>query len=179
MGYTFEPKHGHAKLSVRNARISTKSAEIVCAVIRRKPLKRAMRLLNDLDAKKRSLGGKYYSKAVREIKSLVESCEKNAEFLNLEKGRLFVHASASKGSSFHRRRRKAAFGSRMKTTSIEIQLIERGKEIRHVKEKKHEGNKEKTEHKEKNKTQKEPEKEEKNEKTGEEKTNDITAGVNP
>jgi ribosomal protein L22 len=128
MSYTFIPKKSFAKASAHNAKISTKNAEIVCAAIAKKPLNRAMRLLNDLAVERRSLGGKYYTKATKEIKLLLESCEKNAEFMNLEKGRLFVHASASKGSSFHRRRRKSAFGSRMKTTNLEILLIERGKE---------------------------------------------------
>lgn len=137
MSYTFIPKKSFAKANGHNVRISTKNSEIVCAAIRKKTLKRAMRLLDDLQAERRSLGGKYYTKATKEIKALLESCEKNAEFMNLEKERLFVHASASKGSSFHRRRRKSGFGSRMKTSNVEIFLIERGKEVRHASKKEH------------------------------------------
>ena len=133
MGYTFASKHPAARVYVENARISTKNAAIVCAVIRRKPLNRVLRLLTDLEAERRSLGGKYYSNAVREIKMLIESCAKNAEFLNLESERLMVHASAHQGSSLHRRRRKSAFGSLMKTTNIEIMLMESGKLPKSVK----------------------------------------------
>ena len=128
MSYTFEPKHRYAKASGRDVRISTKSAEIICRVIRKKTLTRSKRLLNNLLAQKQSLEGKYYTKTVRGILSMLDSCEKNAEFLGLDTDRLFVHASAHMGTIMRRRRRKAAFGSRMKTTHIEIILIERGKE---------------------------------------------------
>lgn len=107
-------------------RISTKSAEFICRVIRKKTLKRAKRMLNDLSAGKRNLAGKYYTKTVKHILELLESCEKNAEFLGLDNERLFVHASAHQGTSLRRRRRKAAFGSAMKSTNMEIMLIERG-----------------------------------------------------
>lgn len=139
MSYTFKPEKAFAKACSKNSRISQKNAMVVCAAIKNKPLKRALRLLHDLDEKKRSLGGKYYSNAVEEIKYLVHSCEKNAEFMNLDKDRLFVHASAHKGSSLFRRRRKGAFGSRLKTTNLEVMLIERGKEHKHTK-KAHEKN---------------------------------------
>lgn len=126
MPYTFEPKQKYAKLCTRNSRISTISAEVLCAAIRRKPLSRAKRLLGDLAAERRSLGSKHYTKTAREMLLLLESCEKNAEFLGLDSERLMVHASAHMGSAFRRRRRKAAFGSKMKTTHVEIFLIERG-----------------------------------------------------
>jgi len=58
---------------------------------------------------------------------LIESCEKNAEFLGLDKGRLMVRASAHLGTMLKRRRRKAKFGSRMKATNLEIMLIESGR----------------------------------------------------
>ena len=128
MSYTFIPKEKHAKAYGSNVRISRKSATIICNVIKKKPLIRGKRLLIDLQAKKRSLRGKYYSKTVDEILQLLESCEKNAENLNLDKGKLFIHASAHKGTIMRRRRRKSAFGSRLKTAHIEIMLIEKGKE---------------------------------------------------
>jgi len=127
MSYTFVPKEKHAKAYGNNIRISKKSARIVCNAIKRKPLVRGKRLLVDLQAKRRSLGGKYYSKAVDEILQLLESCEKNADNLNLEKGKLFIHASAHMGTIMRRRRRKSAFGSRLKTAHVEIMLIEKGK----------------------------------------------------
>ncbi len=128
MPYSFEPKHKFAKASGINVNISTKSSVILCRAVRNKPLTRAKRLLEDLVSQKRNLDGKYYTKAAREILGLLNSCEKNAEFLGLENGKLFVHASAHMGAILHRRRRKASFGSRIKATNLEILLIERGKE---------------------------------------------------
>src|SRR3989344_5419062 len=128
MSYTFVPKEKHAKVYGNNVRISRKSATIICNVIKKKPLIRGKRLLIDLQAKRRSLRGKYYSKTVDEILQLLESCEKNADNLNLDKGKLFIHASAHKGTIMRRRRRKAAFGTQLKTANIEIMLIEKGKE---------------------------------------------------
>ncbi|MEM7819845.1 MAG: uL22 family ribosomal protein [Candidatus Aenigmatarchaeota archaeon] len=124
--YTYKPKEKFAKSYGRNLRISTKSANVICSVIRGKKLNQAKRLLSDLLSMKRSLDGKYYTKTVREILKLLESCEKNADFLGLDTNKLFVHASAHIGSVIRRRRRKSAFGSRLKSTNVEIMLIEKG-----------------------------------------------------
>lgn len=128
MKSTFEPEYNNAKAFGTDMRISTKSAEIICNVIRNKPLTRVKRLLEDLVAERRSLRGKYYSKTVKSILNLINSCEKNAEFKGLDMDRLFVHASAHVGPNIKRRRRKGAFGSRMKSTHMEVILIERGKQ---------------------------------------------------
>jgi len=125
--YTFKPKQRFAKASGANLNISKKDAAKVCKVIRGKKLTQVKRLLNDLSSEKRSLNGKYYTKAVTQIRELLGGCEKNAEFLALDIDRLFVHASAHHGSVIRRRRRKAAFGSRLKMTNLEIMLIEKGK----------------------------------------------------
>lgn len=126
MGYTFVPAQRHAKACNNNLRISSKNAEIVCRAIRKKKLSVARRLLEGLVDGTRDLRGKYYTKAAAEILGLLGSCEKNAENLGLDKGRLFVHASASEGTHMRRGRRKASFGSRMKMTNVEVMLIERG-----------------------------------------------------
>lgn len=126
--YTFVPEQKYARAHGNSLRISRKASVIVCRAIKKKPLSRAKRLLNDMISEKRSLDGKYYTKAAKEILMLLNSCEKNAEFMGLENEKLMVHASASKGANMRRRRRKAKFGSGMKSTNIEIYLIERGKE---------------------------------------------------
>lgn len=126
--YTFKPDKKYAKACGRNLRISTKQAIKICRVIRNKPLDRAKRLLKGLADEKRKLGTRYYSKTVAEMLNMVNSCEKNAESLGLDVEKLFVHASAHTGPIIKRRRRKSAFGSRMKSTNIEIMLIEKGKE---------------------------------------------------
>ncbi len=126
MPYTFIPKEKHANAFGRNLRISDKSADVICRVIKKKPLKRVKRLLNDLLSQKRSLGGKYYTKTVKEINNLLNSCEKNAEFLGMDADNLMVHASAHKGASL-RRRRRVGLGSRIKSTNVEIVLTEGSK----------------------------------------------------
>ncbi len=127
MPYTFVPEEKCAKAYV-SMRISTKSAVKLCRAISKKPLTRAKRLLNDLAEERRTLGRRHYTKTAREMLHLLNSCERNAEFLELNTERLFVHASAHTGAIMRRRRRKAAFGSRLKSTNVEIMLIERGKE---------------------------------------------------
>lgn len=144
MPYTFEPKERHAK-AYSWLNISQKDAKVICRVIRKKKLKVVKRLLEDLLARRRSLKGKYYTKAVTEIKKLLESCEKNAKALGLDSNKLFVYASSHKGPTIARRRRKYEHGRLMKSTNVEIILVERGKEKK-VKKK---AEKEKKEEKEK------------------------------
>ncbi len=127
MPYTFVPREKCAK-AYSSMRISTKSAAKLCRVISRKPLSRAKRLLTGLAEEKRELGTKHYTKTAKELLGLLNSCEKNAEFLGLDASRLFVHASAHTGTIMRRRRRKAAFGSKLKSTNVEMMLIEKGKE---------------------------------------------------
>ncbi|MBI2579188.1 MAG: hypothetical protein HYW26_05730 [Candidatus Aenigmarchaeota archaeon] len=127
MPYTFLPKQPHAKAHGRNMRISRKSAVVLCAAIRNKPLTRARRLLTDIKSGRRSLKGKYYSKTVDGILELLNSCEKNAGNLGLDSERLFVQAAAHQGTAMRRRRRKSGFGSHLKATHLEIFLVERGK----------------------------------------------------
>jgi large subunit ribosomal protein L22 len=125
--YTYKPKEPHAKAFGRNLPISTKNAQFVCKLIRGKKLNQSRRLLLDMKDGRRSINGKTYTKTVAEILELIGSCEKNAEFKGLDSERLFIHASAHKGFAFRRRRRKSAFGSRLKRTHVEIILIEKGK----------------------------------------------------
>ena len=127
MGQTFEPEHRYAKAFGVNMKISAKNSAILCRVVRNKTLNRARRLLDDLDNGRRSLEGKYYSNAAHAMLLLLDSCVKNAEFKGLDTDKLFVHASATHGTNIQRRRRKGAFGSQMKTTNMEMLLIERGK----------------------------------------------------
>lgn len=131
MAYTFVPKQKFAKASLNNGRISAKASVILCRAIRKKPLVRAKRLLRNLTEGKQTLEGKTYDKAAEQVLALLESCEKNAEFKGLDTGRLMVHASATHGTLFRRRRRKGSFGSQMKSANVEIMLIERGKEQKH------------------------------------------------
>ena len=128
MPYTFIPEQKHAKAYILYP-MSVKSATVVCRAIKKKPLVRAKRLLEDLHAERRSLQGKYYSKSVKCILEALNSCEKNAYALGLDTGRLMVHASAHLGPAMRRRRRKSGWGNRLKRTYLELMLIEKGKEV--------------------------------------------------
>ncbi len=127
MPYTFTPEQKHAKAYGSNLRISPKNAGILCRAINKKKLSAGRRLLSDIVERRRSLEGKYYSKAAEEVLSLLNSCEKNATNAGLELGKMFIHATAYRGSVLRRRRRRSGFGSRMKITNVEMMLIERGK----------------------------------------------------
>ncbi len=122
--YTFVPKEKYAKANGVNLSISTKSSVLICRKIRGKKVDVAEKFLSDLLEKKRSIDGKYYTTAVKEILKLLRSCKANAENLDLDTDNLIVHASAHKGPTIKRRRRKSGFGNRMKITNIEIMLIE-------------------------------------------------------
>lgn len=126
MPYTFEPEQPHAKAFGNNLRVSAKNAAKLSKVIRGKKLSVTKRLLQDLVSGQRSLDGKYYTKAAEEMLGLVESCEANAKALGLDAGKLFVHAAATHGAIMRRGRRKGGFGSRMKSSYIEVILVERG-----------------------------------------------------
>ncbi len=128
MHYTFVPKEKHAKAYGRNLRISAKRAAFLCRVIKKKPLTRVKRLLEDLAEERRDLDGKYYTKTAKEMLMLLNSCEKNADALGLDTGHLIVHASAHQGTNLRRRRRKQNFGSKMKSANVEIMLLEK---VRH------------------------------------------------
>ncbi len=125
--YTFKPKEEHAKANGVNLSISTKDSIIICRMIRGMYLADAEKLLQDVISKKRSIDGKYYTNATKAIYDVLMSCKANAENLGLDMENLVVHASAHKGPTLRRRRRKSDFGNRMKITNIEIMLIEKPK----------------------------------------------------
>jgi ribosomal protein L22 len=126
MPYTFESEKPHAKAFGNNLRISAKDSQVLCKAVRRKKLSVVKRLLQDLIAGKRTLDTYYYTKAAEGMLSLLESCEANAKARGLDAAKLFVHASATHGSNLRRARRKSGFGAKMKSTNLEIILIERG-----------------------------------------------------
>ena len=123
--YTFKPKEDHAKANGVNLSISTKDSIIICRKIRGMYLDEAEKFLENLVDKKVSIRGKYYTNATKTILDVLRSCKANAENLGLDMENLIVHASAHKGPTIRRRRRKSDFGNRMKITNIEMMLIER------------------------------------------------------
>ncbi len=129
MMYTFKPKEDYAKANGVNLSISTKDSIIICRKIRGMYLYDAEKFLENLVNKKANLHGKYYTNATKTILDVLRSCKANAENLGLDMENLVVHASAHKGPTIKRRRRKSDFGSQMKITNIEIMLIEKPKKV--------------------------------------------------
>ena len=126
MEYCLKPKpEKSAKALGVNLRVSTKNSVIVCKAIRGKTLEKGKKLLEDLIDKKRSLNGKYYTNACKEILEVLKSAEANAEFKGLDLEKLIIHASAHKGFSFWTPRRFKLRRRRKKTTNIQIILIQR------------------------------------------------------
>jgi large subunit ribosomal protein L22 len=118
---------GEVTAKLTDARVSLKHSVLLCKEIKGKKLEKAKRLLNDLIAKKRSLGGKYYTKTAQTMLGLLGSAEANAKFRGLAIEKLFIkQAKADKGyrfitpkSRFRFRRRRA------KVARIEVVLEER------------------------------------------------------
>lgn len=111
-----------AKAYGRDLRISTKSSTIICRAISGKNLAKGKNLLQDLVEKRRSLEGKYYTNASKEILNIIKSAEANAEFKGLDLNRLVIFASAHKGSTFIRPRRLKMRRTRRKMTNIQVVL---------------------------------------------------------
>lgn len=109
----------------KNLRVSTLHSTILCKELRGKKLEKAKKLLENLIAKKTSVGGKYYTKAATLILKVLKQAEANAKQKGLEEARLFVaQAKADKGERFWRPR-AVRRGRRGKSTHLEIVLEER------------------------------------------------------
>jgi len=115
-----------AKACTKNARISLKSATIVCRAVRKqKYVVKAIKFLEDLLEKKVSIHGKYYTNTAKELLKFLNSAIKNAEYKKLNKEKLVIeYLASSKGQTFYRSRRKSGFGGRMKSTHLSIILRE-------------------------------------------------------
>jgi ribosomal protein L22 len=134
MQVTKSDAYGKTTLSV-----SRKHAVKVCRAINRKKLNAAKDLLSNLIAMKRDLRGKYYTKTAKEILKTVKDVEHNAKQKNLDLESLLVYASANKGFTQYRLRRKSKHGKKLKITNVQIVLRGkdgRGKEVRKGSDKK-------------------------------------------
>lgn len=109
------------------AKISFKHAMVLCKELRKKRVAKAKELLEDLIGRKRSLGGKHYTNASKDLLDVLKSAESNAMAKGLDTDRLFITvAKADKGRTFIRpKSRFKSRGRRMKSTNIEIILEER------------------------------------------------------
>jgi len=83
------------------ARISLKDSVLIFKNIRKKPVKKVKAFLKDLIDEKRDMEGKHYTGASKEILSVIEEAEANAESLGLDTEKLFLkEATANKSSTF-------------------------------------------------------------------------------
>ncbi len=110
-----------------NARTSLKDSIYVFNQIRNKPALKAKALLNDLIEEKKNLSGRYYKTSCREILTLLEDAEANAESLGLNTDKLFIkNAVAHKTFTFMLpKSRWSHRGKRAKLCKLEMILEER------------------------------------------------------
>lgn len=128
--YSRKVKGNVAKACSHNLRISVKNAKPVCKAVRGLELKRAKKFLSEVLKEKKSINGKYYSKATKEVLNIIETAEKNTEFKNLDLDRIYIaHIAALEGLHRHRRKRKRGFGTKIKFAHLEVILKERSKKL--------------------------------------------------
>ncbi|MBI4167391.1 MAG: hypothetical protein HY515_00390 [Candidatus Aenigmarchaeota archaeon] len=112
-----------AKAYGRALRISTRHSIEICRAIRGKNLQKAKSMLQRISTRQESLDGKFYTNAVAEMLSLLESAESNAKAKGLDVNKLIVLASATKGFTFTRpRSRRKLSGQTGRMTNVQIML---------------------------------------------------------
>lgn len=109
------------------ARVSLRDSVVIFKNIRNKPVKKVKGLLNDMINQKRDLNGKHYTGASKEILSLIEEAENNAESLGLDVEKLFIkQAVANKAFTYMLpKSRWSHRGKRAKICQLKIILEER------------------------------------------------------
>lgn len=109
------------------ARVSLKDSVKIFKNIRNKPVKKAKTFLDNLINKKSNIDGKYYTNASKEIMSLLEEVESNAELRGLDTEKLFIkEAIASKSLSYMLpKSRWSHRGKRAKLCQLKITVEER------------------------------------------------------
>jgi ribosomal protein L22 len=119
------PEYASAKIF--SSRISFKHAQEICKKISGKKLVAAKKFLQNLQDKKTSIDGKYFTSATRAVAQALESAEANAKQKNLSTERLFVKiAKADKGMTYFRPRSRFKLrGKKAKMTNLQIVLEER------------------------------------------------------
>jgi large subunit ribosomal protein L22 len=109
------------------AKVSLKHSRVLCKAIKGKRMEKAKKLLEDLVKKRKSLDGKYYTKASKKFLGIVKTIGANAKNKNLTLEKLFIkNAVANKGETTIRPRTKWHLrGTTAKSTNIEITVEER------------------------------------------------------
>ena len=124
--YALEPKtEKSVKVFGRGLRISTKNSVIMCRAITGMILPKAQSLVENLLTRQQSLDGKYYTNVCKELLPLLKLAESNSEFKGLDPSRMFIHASAHEGFTFHTPRRFKRRGRKKKVTHLQLVLQKR------------------------------------------------------
>jgi len=109
------------------ARISLKHSLVLCKELKGKKLEKARKFLQDLQERKTSIKGKYYTKASEKFLEMFKTLEANAKQKGLNIERIYIkRIKADKGlgvyrprSLWHLRRQKA------RSSNITIEVEER------------------------------------------------------
>jgi large subunit ribosomal protein L22 len=111
-----------ARACGRGLSISASSTAVLCRSVTGMRLEKAKALLQDLLDQRRSLSGKYYTKAAGEVLNIVKSAESNAESKGLDTDKLHVHVSAHQGFTFYRPRGWKRRREKRKSTNLQVVL---------------------------------------------------------
>lgn len=95
--------------------------------MRGKRLEKAIQFLNDLIEQKRSIDGKYYTKASKTLLELLKSVKANAKNKGMDENKLFIKIiKADKGETMWRpRSRWILRGQKMKSVNLSVEVEER------------------------------------------------------
>jgi ribosomal protein L22 len=126
MRYAYNPRpENSVKVYGRGLRISEKGSVVVCGALSGMNLLKGKAFLEGMASGKRNIMGKHYTNVSKELLTLLQSGESNAEARGLDTSRLVVHASAHRGFTFYRPRRLKFRRSRRKVTNVQIVMEQR------------------------------------------------------
>ncbi|MBM3303946.1 MAG: 50S ribosomal protein L22 [Candidatus Aenigmarchaeota archaeon] len=114
-----------AKVLGRGLPISTKDSVAICRRLSGMNLRKGKEFLLGMLSEKRSIDGRFHTKAALEIMGLLNSAESNAEFKGLNPDNMIISASAHEGYTFYRPRRFKMHGRRKKVTHVQVVLQEK------------------------------------------------------
>ena len=124
--YAHNPKpEKSVKVYGRGIAVSTKYSVLVCRKITGMSLQKGKNILSGLAEERLDMDGKHYTTISKELLSMLNSAESNAEFKGLEPSRLMIHASAHKAFSYFRPRGMKRRREKRKMTNLQVVLEQR------------------------------------------------------
>lgn len=112
---------------IEAANVSMKHSIALCREIKNKRVENAKKLMEDLISEKRSLRGKYYTKAAKKFLEILKNAENNAKNKNLNTEKLFIKiAKADRAFTYIKPKSRVGLrGRRAKLTNLTIEVVER------------------------------------------------------